>query len=86
MTGVQTCALPIWRVPLWANAPDWTPEEERISQGKFDQRPVFLVHFPGQQTGIDVLSPQPELLEHDVVAGMLQGTISNPETLQGGIR
>ena len=74
-----------WRVPLWRKLPDWTSEEERISQGHFDQRPVFLVHFPSQQSGNEVLAPLPELVEHDVIAAMLEGKINNPEDLNSAL-
>ena len=70
-----------WRIPLWRGVEGWSPEEERSSGGRFDERPVLLIHFPGQTSGNDVASPQPELLEHDIVAGMLLGKIDNPEDL-----
>jgi hypothetical protein len=70
-----------WRVPLWRGWLFWTPEEERISQGRFDTRPVFLVHFPGQQSAIDITAPQPELIEHDIIASMLQNKLQSPDDL-----
>ena len=75
-----------WRVPIWANRPDWTAEEERISRGRFEKRPVFLVHFPGQQTGSEVESLKSELLEHDVIVQMLEGKITSAESLQAMVR
>jgi len=66
-----------WRIPLWRPASDWSAEEERASGGRFDDRPVLLIHFPGQNSGDDVNSAQPELLEHDIIAGMLLGKINN---------
>ena len=66
-----------WRIPLWRPARDWSAEEERASGGRFDDRPVLLIHFPGQNSGNDVNSAQPELLEHDIIAGMLLGKINN---------
>lgn len=70
-----------WRVPLWRGSDGWTPEEEALSNGLFDQRPVFLVHFPGQTSASDVASPTPELLEHDIVAAMLQDKMKTPQDL-----
>ena len=70
-----------WRIPLWRPGQEWTSEEERISQGHFDERPVFIVHFPGQKSGQDVLSPVPELMEHDMIASMLQGKTKTPDDL-----
>lgn len=70
-----------WRVPLWEKHGDWTPEEERISQGKFDDRPVFLVHFPGETSAEDVATPVPELIEHNIIASMLQDKTKDLESL-----
>ena len=71
-----------WRVPLWRSSDDWTPEEENLTQGRFDDRPVFLVHFPGQTSSSQVASPTSELLEHDIVAAMLQDKLQTPADLQ----
>ncbi len=70
-----------WRVPLWRPLEDWTDEEERASSGKFDDRPVLLVHFPGQESSRAISTALPEMLEHDIIAGMLLGQIENPEEL-----
>lgn len=70
-----------WRVPMWRPTTGWSAEEERASGGRFDDRPVLLIHFPGQTSGVDVNSPLPELIEHDIIAGMLQGQISSPNDL-----
>lgn len=71
-----------WRIPMWRPAADWSTEEERASGGRFDERPVLLVHFPGQTAEDDVTSSVPELMEHDIIAGMLQGKIESAEELQ----
>jgi hypothetical protein len=70
-----------WRIPLWRPAEGWSAEEERASRGRFDDRPVLLIHFPGQNSGNDVNSAQPELLEHDIIAGMLLGKLNNSDDL-----
>jgi hypothetical protein len=70
-----------WRIPLWRPAPGWTREEERVSGAKFDERPVLLVHFPDQKSGQDVRVALSQMLEHDMIAGMLLGQIENPEDL-----
>lgn len=70
-----------WRVPLWRGSEGWTLEEEALSNGLFDQRPVFLVHFPGQTSASEVAFPTPELLEHDVVSAMLQDKMNTPQDL-----
>jgi hypothetical protein len=70
-----------WRIPLWKYSGDWADEEERASGGHFDERPVLLIHFPGQTSGLSVDSSVPEMLEHDMIAGMLQGKINSPDDL-----
>ncbi len=70
-----------WRIPIWRNADFWSTEEERASGGRFDDRPVLLIHFPGQNSGNDVDSALPEMLEHEIVAGMLRGKINNSADL-----
>lgn len=75
-----------WRVNLWKGNDNWTPEEERISQGKFDPRPVFMVHFPGQETAAEIDSQMPELIEHDVIAAILQHKIKNSDDLVSFVR
>ena len=70
-----------WRIPIWRNYPDWTPEEERVSHGKFDPRPVFLVHFPGQKSSQEISTKTQELEEHDIIESMLRGSIENPQDL-----
>ncbi len=74
-----------WRVPLWRGNSDWTPEEERVSQGKFDPRPVFLVHFVNQTTPTTIREPVPELKEHDVIDSMLNGAIGDPQDLEASV-
>ena len=66
-----------WRVPLWDSTPEWTKEEEEISHDNFDPRPVFLIHFPGETNGVEIRSVVPELEEHDIIAGILNGQIEN---------
>jgi len=70
-----------WRIPIWKPFEGWSPEEERASGGRFDDRPVLLIHFPGQKQGRDIQKALPELLEHDIVADMLAGKINNSDEL-----
>lgn len=70
-----------WRTPLWNESPDWTPEEEEVSKGEFDPRPVFLVHFPGQTTSYQVRRPAPELIENDIVVSLLKDKVTTPQNL-----
>jgi hypothetical protein len=75
-----------WRVPLWKGADDWTAEEESVSKGQFDDRPVFLVHFPGQTGASNISAPMSELREHDIVAAMLQDKLDTPQELLGFVQ
>ena len=72
-----------WRIGLWKGGEFWTPEEEQIAAThRIDtRRPVFLVHFPGQQSSIDITAQQPELIEHDIIASMLQNKLQSPDDL-----
>jgi hypothetical protein len=42
---------------------------------------VLLIHFPGQNSGSNVSSALPGLLEHDIIADMLLGKINNSADL-----
>ena len=70
-----------WRVSLWDHSAFWSDEDERVSGGRFDDRPVLLIHFPNQKSGSDVNAALPELVEHDIIAEMLRGQINNPADL-----
>ncbi|HWA93039.1 MAG TPA: hypothetical protein VG844_00455 [Terracidiphilus sp.] len=70
-----------WRVPLWSAEPSWTKEEARVSNGQFDPRPVLMVHFPGETAKYGVAQKAPELLEHDILAALLNKEISTPQQL-----
>jgi hypothetical protein len=70
-----------WRISLWKDGVFWTPEEQRIAAHFSDARPVFLVHFPGQQQGINISAATPELIEHDIIAALLQQKLSTPQSL-----
>jgi Sulfatase len=70
-----------WRIYLSRYGDAWADEEERACGGRFDDRPVLLIHFPNEQQGVDVSAAVPEMLEHDMIAGMLRGQIGKPEDL-----
>jgi hypothetical protein len=70
-----------WRIFLSRHGEDWSDEEERASGGRFDDRPVLLVHFGNQHKGAEIHRAMPEMIEHNVIAGMLLGQIGNPEDL-----
>ena len=70
-----------WRTPMWRQDQGWSAEEEQVSGGQFDSRPVLLAHFPQQASGQEVTALLPEMLEHDMIAGMLLGQIKNANDL-----
>jgi hypothetical protein len=58
-----------WRTHMWRPLPGWSAEDERISnRGAWDDRPVLLIHTPGQQSPLTVSSPTSVLSVHNVVA------------------
>jgi hypothetical protein len=70
-----------WRIALSRHSEAWSDEEERACGGKFDDRPVLLIHFPNQQTSEDISAPFPEMLEHDMIEQMLLGKIANSKEM-----
>jgi hypothetical protein len=62
-----------WRVPEWKGHPEWTVEDEKLSNsGKFDDRPFLLVHLAGQADGVKVTAPVPLLRAHDIVVSAIE--------------
>jgi hypothetical protein len=70
-----------WRIALSRHTAVWSDEEERACGGSFDDRPVLLIHFPNQQTGLDVSALFPEMFEHDIIEQMLLGKIVNSNNM-----
>lgn len=66
-----------WRVSMWRQRTFWTAEDERISKGKYDPRPVLLIHFPGQEQEELVLQKFPQLALHTLIQEMLQGKMQS---------
>ena len=56
-----------WRVPIWRNKSGWTQEDEAASHGKFEPRPVLMVHFPGETAPEQIDQQFLILKEHDLV-------------------
>jgi hypothetical protein len=62
-----------WRVPEWRGHPEWTAGDEALSNGgKFDDRPLLLVHVAGQTEGVRVAEPVPLLKAHDIVVSAIE--------------
>lgn len=72
MTALIISSDHSWRVPLWRNKSGWTQEDEAASGGKFEPRPVLIVHFPGETQAETVAQPFPILREHDLVDLLLR--------------
>jgi hypothetical protein len=62
-----------WRIPLWRPTGQWSKEEETASLGRFDTRPVLMIHSPGQTEGHDITRPYDDIKLHDILEQMLQG-------------
>jgi len=70
---VIVCSDHSWRVPLWKATGSWTREDETASHGRFEPRPVLMIHFPGQQSEHPVTAPFEELRLHEILEKMLRG-------------
>jgi Sulfatase len=72
-TTIIVCSDHSWRVPLWRATPSWTKEDEAASHGRFDPRPVLMIHKPDQQTEQDVTTSFDEIRIHDILGHLLRG-------------
>jgi membrane-anchored protein YejM (alkaline phosphatase superfamily) len=84
-TTIVVCSDHSWRVPMWRNSSIWTPEDERVSNGFFDSRPVLMVHLAGQAKGVNVELPENSLMLHAMLEEMLRGKIADREELAAWI-
>src|SRR6185437_8169754 len=74
-TILMICSDHSWRTPMWRGASWWTREDEQESQNGFDSRPVLMVHFPAQRTGVVVSQPMNSLVMHSILSAILKGKI-----------
>jgi hypothetical protein len=81
---VIVCSDHSWRVPMWRSTPIWTKQDEAASHGRFDPRPVLMIHFPGQQTEQDVVRPYDEIRIHEMIETLLRGQQPHFESLLAG--
>lgn len=73
-----------FRISLWKNTKGgWTDEDETATGGRFDERPVLLVRFPGQAAGADISASFDEILEHEMLDAMLRGQMGTATELEG---
>ncbi len=62
-----------WRTGLWRPLAGWSAEDERISNGgRWDPRPVLLIHAPGEQNPATVAAPTSLMIVHEFVAADIQ--------------
>jgi F0F1-type ATP synthase assembly protein I len=64
-----------WRVGMWKMSPLWTAEDQRVSQDRFDPRPVLMVRFPQSMRGEQIATPFPQLQLHTLLQQMIAGQI-----------
>jgi hypothetical protein len=62
-----------WRTGIWRTTPGWSAEDERVSNGgRWDPRPLLLIHGAGQNNAATVASPTSLMFVHDFVAAQIQ--------------
>ena len=67
-----------FRISLWRNtAGSWTDEDEAATRGKFDDRPVLMIRFPGESSGPVISASFDEMLEHGILDEMLRGQMGS---------
>jgi Sulfatase len=81
-TTLILCSDHSWRVPMWKSKAGWSEEEEAASQGKFDPRPVLMIHFPQQSREVAISKPFNQIALHAIIVSMLQGHIESPTEFQ----
>lgn len=65
-----------WRTYLWRGGAAWSPEDERATHGgRFDPRPVLVVHLPDSTHETVIPAPTSLLFVHTVLEGLLRGSI-----------
>ncbi|HEX3986900.1 MAG TPA: sulfatase-like hydrolase/transferase [Acidobacteriaceae bacterium] len=74
-----------WRIALWRPTTDWRPEDTRASGGRFDPRPLLMVHFPREDQGITSSRAFPLIAMHGMIEQMLAGRMQNVATLQSWV-
>jgi hypothetical protein len=72
-----------WRIDVWNKLPDWTEEETRVSGGRFDPRPVLMVHLPGNEgaqsiSGQSISVKTSAMIVHPILQALLRGELHSP--------
>jgi hypothetical protein len=71
-----------WRTWLWSATEDWSAGDESIRSLGDDDRPIFLLHLPGQSQRINVEKPVSELYEHMLLSRLIRNPRVNELELQ----
>lgn len=74
------------RVLKWRGGAYWTAEDEAVFHGRFDPRPVLMVHFPDEQAESAVRSPFAEIRIHDLIEELLKGKMDGADGLDAWLR
>ena len=80
-TTLIVCGDHSWRVGFWAGSNRWTTEDQAVSMGHFDDRPVLEVHFPAQHFGATVLHSIPGIALHNMIEDIAKGRLQSAEDL-----
>lgn len=80
-TTLIVCGDHSWRMPLWRQGKVWTQEDEIVSMGRFDARPVLSIHFPGQRVGSRMSRGFPALAVHEVIEKLIRGQLRSADDL-----
>jgi hypothetical protein len=81
-TILVVCSDHSWRTGMWQSDADWSAEEESASQGKFDPRPLLMIHFPEQSRPVAVAEPFDQISLHSILVSMLEGQIVSASGFQ----
>jgi Sulfatase len=71
-----------WRTPMWTSIAGLSAEEKAASQGRFDPRPMLMIHFPQETHEVDVSRPFAQVALHGIILSMLQGHIESAPDLE----
>jgi hypothetical protein len=75
-----------WRTPMWRSNGGLSAEEEVASRGKFDARPMLMIHFAQQSSEVAVSQPFPQVALHEIIASMLRGSIQSAPGLEAWLK
>lgn len=72
-----------WRTFWWMGSESWSKEAVRATHGgKFDPRPVLMVHLAGAANGQVISKPASVLVVHSIVDALLREQLHTPADLE----